>query len=341
MKTNAFRIYPLLFIPILGLIYYTTFFMMGKTSDSSHGFNWFVVCGITAQFGIIWIFAQVTLNSLMKRGWQMNLKLFILGVFTIVLVNSLLFFLIRSINVELYHPELSDFNSFNSFRLALTTLDGFLKGILVLSMLFSLNFFKRWKVEFTENERLKRNELELQNRALKSQLNPHFLFNNLNTLSGLIRKDPIIANDFLKEMSDMYRYILKTTDQEVVPLKDEVQFAENYTSLLKERFGKNFNYSIEIDDLDYVLPPISLHLLLENIVKHNRIDNEHPLTFTIKQEGNYLCVENEINLKATVESTKKGLHILAEQYKFLTDKTVVISQENNLFLVKLPLLKMI
>ena len=140
-------------------------------------------------------------------------------------------------------------------------------------------------------------------------------------------------------MADMYRYILKTTDTEVVPLKEEIQFAENYNSLLKQRFGKNINYSIEVVNMDYMLPPISLHLLLENIVKHNMIDDEHPMDFTIKQQDNYLLVENKIHLKSNVFSTKKGLYILAEQYKFLTEKPIEINQENNLFLVKLPLLK--
>lgn len=336
MNNNVFRIYPILFIPLLGLIYYTTFFMMSQTTDSSYGFQWPIVLGITVQFATLWILAQSSLNKLMKRGWQMNLKLFILGVLAIVLVNNCFYFLLKTIIVTVFRPELP---VYNHFVLGLTTVEGFLRGIIVMSMLFSLNFFKRWKVEFKENERLKRNELELQNRALRSQLNPHFLFNNLNTLSGLIMQDQLIANDFLKEMSDMYRYILKTTDQEVVPLKDEIQFAENYNNLLKKRFGKNFNYSIEIDDFDYVLPPISLHLLLENIVKHNRIDDEHPMAFTIKQNENYLCIENKISLKTNVDSTNKGLHILSEQYKFLTDKTVVVTQENNLFLVQLPLLK--
>jgi two-component system LytT family sensor kinase len=336
MKNSVFRIYPLLFIPLIGLIYYTTFFMMSKTVDSSYGFDWFVVGIITIQFGVIWLLSQLSLNALTKRGWQMNLKLFILGVLAIVLINNCLFFILRTVYISFYHPE---FPKFNLFMLSLSTLEGFLKGIILLSMLFSLNFFKRWKIEYKENERLKRNELELQNRALKSQLNPHFLFNNLNTLSGLIQQDQSIANDFLKEMSDMYRYILKTTDKEVVPLKDEVQFAKNYSRLLKKRFGKNFNYSIEINDLDYMLPPISLHLLLENIVKHNRVDDEHPMSFTIQQNEDYLSVENKINLKNNVDSTKKGLYILAEQYKFLTNKNVVISNENKLFLVKLPLLK--
>ncbi len=336
MKNSVFRIYPLLFIPLLGLIYYATFFMMSKTMDSDYGFDWFIVLIITIQFGIIWGLAQWSLNKLIKKGWQMDLKLFILGVLAIVLINNCLYFFLRTVYVSFYHPE---FPKFSIFILSLSTVEGFLKGILVLSMLFSLNFFKRWKVESQENERLKRNELELQNRALKSQLNPHFLFNNLNTLSGLIQEDPLVANEFLKEMSDMYRYILKTTDKEVVPLKDEIQFAENYNHLLKKRFGKNFNYSIEVSDLDYMLPPISLHLLLENIVKHNRIDDAHPMHFTIQQNEDYLSVENRINLKNNVDSTKKGLHILAEQYKFLSKRKIVISNENDQFLVQLPLLK--
>lgn len=336
MKNSVYKIYPLLFIPLLGLIYYTTFYLMNQTTDARFGYQWSVVLIITIQFGIIWLIAQISLNKLIKKGWQMNLKLFILGVLAIVLLNNVLYFILRTIYVSFYHPELP---LFDMFMLRLNTMEGFLKGILVLSMLFSLTFFKRWKIEFQENERLKRNQLELENRALKSQLNPHFLFNNLNTLSGLIQADQSIANDFLKEMSDMYRYILKSTDQELVPLSDEIQFAENYSYLIKKRFGKNFNYSIEINSLDYMLPPISLHLLLENMVKHNRIDDAHPMEFTIKQNEDWLFVENRINLKTEVDSTNKGLYILTEQYSFLTKRSIDISSENNTFLVKLPLLK--
>ncbi|MCC6701944.1 MAG: hypothetical protein IT221_10500 [Fluviicola sp.] len=94
-----------------------------------------------------------------------------------------------------------------------------------------------------------------------------------------------------------------------------------------------------INDYDYVLPPISLHLLLENIVKHNRIDEECPMHFTIQQQEGTLIVENTIHLKNNVDSTKKGLQLLTEQYAFLTNKPIEISNNNKLFTVKLPLLK--
>ncbi len=335
-KNNSFRIYPWVFIPLFGLIYYTTLFMITMGRDADYGFDWIAALIISTQFGVIWWLTQFSLNKLLKRGWRMNIQLFLFGVIAIVLLNDCIFFTLRTIYVSIRYPE---FSLFNWALLTIISLDGLLKGMIVLSILFSLQFFKRWRLENEENERLKRNELELQNRALKSQLNPHFLFNNLNTLSGLIRQDPVIANEFLKEMSDMYRYILKTTETEVVPLMDEVQFAESYTRLLKKRFGKNFNYSIEVNDFDYVIPPISLHLLLENIVKHNRIDAECPMHFTIKQQEGSLFVENTISLKNNVDSTKKGLQILTEQYTFLTNKTIEINEDTNLFSVKLPLLK--
>lgn len=335
-RNNSFHIYPWVLIPLLGLIYYTTIFLFTMMRDADYGFDWIGVLMISIQLGVIWRLSQFVLNKLLKRGWKMNFRLFIFGVIAIVLLNESLFLTLRTIYVTIRYPE---FSLFNWVLITVTLLDGLLKGIMVMSFLFSLHFFKRWRLETEENERLKRNELELQNRALKSQLNPHFLFNNLNTLSGLIRQDPVIANEFLKEMSDMYRYLLKTTDTEVVPLTDEIQFAESYTRLLKKRFGKNFNYSIEVTDFDYVIPPISLHLLLENIVKHNRIDEDCPMHFTIKQKNDALFVENTINLKNNVDSTKKGLQILTEQYTFLTNKTIEINEDNNVFSVKLPLLK--
>jgi sensor histidine kinase YesM len=310
--------------------------MISMTRDADYGFDWIGVLIFSIQFGVIWWLSQFALNKMLKRGWRMTIQLFLFGVIAIVLLNGCIFFPLRTIYVTIRYPE---FSLFNWVLLSVILLEGLLKGIMVMSFSFSLHFFKRWRLENEENERLKRNELELQNRALKSQLNPHFLFNNLNTLSGLIRQDPEIANEFLKEMSDMYRYILKTTETEVVPLVEEVQFAESYTRLLKKRFGKNFHYSIEVNDFDYVIPPISLHLLLENIVKHNRIDDEFPMHFTIKQQEDALVVENTINRKNNVDSTKKGLQLLTEQYTFLTNKTIEINDDNNLFSVKLPLLK--
>ena len=337
-KNSSFRIYPWVFIPLFGLIYYSTLFLFSMTNDAYYGFDWIGVLMISIQLGVVWWLSQFALNKLLKRGWKMNIRLFIFGVIAILLLSECLFLIMRTIYVTIRYPE---FPLFHWVMITVTLLDSLLKGIMVMSILFSLQFFKRWRLENEENERLKRNELELQNRALKSQLNPHFLFNNLNTLSGLIRQDPAIANEFLKEMSDMYRYILKTTETEVVPLIEEVQFAESYTRLLKKRFGKNFNYSIIVSDYDYVIPPISLHLLLENIVKHNRIDAECPMHFTIKQKDGFLLVENTISLKNNVDSTKKGLQILTEQYTFLTNKTIEINEDNKLFSVKLPLLKII
>lgn len=337
-KNNSFRIYPWVFIPLLGLIHYSTLFLFSMTNDAVYGFDWIGVLIISIQLGVVWWLSQFALNKLLKRGWKLNLRLFIVGVIATLLVSECIFLTFRTIYVTIRYPE---FSLFNWVLITVSLLDSLLKGIMVMSFLFSLHFFKQWRFENQENERLKRNELELQNRALKSQLNPHFLFNNLNTLSGLIRQDPAIANEFLKEMSEMYRYILKTTETEVVPLVEEVQFAESYTLLLKKRFGKNFHYSIEVNDFDFVIPPISLHLLLENIVKHNRIDDEFPMHFTIKQQEDALVVENTINRKNNVDSTKKGLQLLTEQYTFLTNKTIEIYEDNNIFSVKLPLLKII
>ena len=124
MKNNIFRIYPLLFIPLLGLIYYTTFFMMSQTTDASFGFQWPIVLGITIQFAILWVLAQVSLNKLIKNGWKININLFVLGVLAIVVVNNCLYFFLKAIVIAIYHPELS---VYNNFILGLNTLEGVFK----------------------------------------------------------------------------------------------------------------------------------------------------------------------------------------------------------------------
>lgn len=308
---------------------------MSQTTDAEYGYKWSIIILIAVQFAILWALAQFWIHKMLKRRKQLNLKLFIVGVLGIVIANNLIYFLVKGIAIKFFDPR---FEIINGFVLLLSTVEGFLKGILIISMLFSLHFFKRWRTENEENQRLKQNELELENRALKSQLNPHFLFNNLNTLSVLITQDQYIANEFLKEMSDMYRYILKTTDVEIVPLEDELKFAQNYGNLLKKRFGKDFNFNVEINNLNFVLPPISLHLLLENVVKHNRIDADYPMNLLIKQSGNTLICKNTVNLKNMVDSTEKGLKILADQYRYLSNKEINVQNENGLFIVTLPLL---
>jgi two-component system LytT family sensor kinase len=184
---------------------------------------------------------------------------------------------------------------------------------------------------------------EMELKTLQQNIEPHFLFNNLNVLSSLIESNPNKANDFLSRLAELYRYILQTQTLEVVPVKDELTFAENYIYLLRERFGDAYNFAWEVPENKLngqMIVPVALQALIENAVKHNAGSNEKPLPILIKLEEDSVSVKNEIRAKQlTFQSNQSGLQNLQTRYAFLTDKPVEISQAADFFTVKLPLIR--
>lgn len=177
---------------------------------------------------------------------------------------------------------------------------------------------------------------------LKQQLNPHFLFNSLTSLSALINLDQDLASNFLSKMSDMYRYILKNGDLETVPLKDELTFVDTYYQLQKTRFGEGLKLIINVDDAFsmHLIAPVTLQNMMENAIKHNIIDIDTPLIINIFTEGEYLIVQNNSQPKKNVEtSNKKGLEQLKTLYKYLTRKPVIIEDSDIYFIIKIPLIQ--
>ncbi len=179
---------------------------------------------------------------------------------------------------------------------------------------------------------------------LKSQIDPHFLFNNLNTIDSLIDSDPKAAKIYLNKLSTLYRYLISNKDFEVVPLEDELEFAKNYMYLIESRFGDAYLFEVknEIKDTnDFLIPPGALQTLLENIVKHNHGNSSSPIKTNINITEDSIIVSNNINAKKKfVDSTGIGLTNLKARYKLLTDSDIEI-QSNKNFIVKLPPLKQV
>ncbi len=186
-----------------------------------------------------------------------------------------------------------------------------------------------------------RSAMELK--ALQQSIEPHFLFNNLNVLSSLIESNPNKANDFLNKLAELYRYILQTQTLEVVPVKDELIFAENYIHLLQERFGDAYNFVWEVPENELngqMIVPVALQTLIENAVKHNAGSYEKPLQIVVKLNEDFVTIENERREKPQMRPTHKtGLQNLKTRYAFLTHKPVEIEQNAQIFKVKLPLIR--
>lgn len=194
-----------------------------------------------------------------------------------------------------------------------------------------------------ENERLQQQNLQKELSALKNQLNPHFLFNSLNTLNSLIRENSE-ATMFVNKLSHMYRYILQSSDRDLVCLKEELKFLESYSFLIKTRFRQQcfaIDMDISPEHLQMEIPPMALQLLVENAVKHNEMSKNCPLQLKIYSEGNSLVVQNRYHPRTTeVDSTGNGLLNLDKRYFLLRKEKITIQQNENLFTVKLPLIPM-
>ncbi len=190
-----------------------------------------------------------------------------------------------------------------------------------------------------ENEHLKQQSLRNELTALKNQIDPHFLFNSLNSLTSLIR-DNEKATLFVKKLSYMYRYILQSSDSNLVSVREELKFLESYTYLIQTRYRDRFSIDVQIEEglLEEKLPPLALQLLVENAVKHNEISESNPLRVKIYSKEGSIYVENQIRPRTTLaEGTGNGLLNLKKRYLLLRKQELTVNTENNIFNVELPL----
>ena len=214
-------------------------------------------------------------------------------------------------------------------------------SIIVTGSCYLMYLNRKSRRMLVENQMLRTANLVNQYESLKSQLNPHMLFNSLNTLNSLIRETPEKAQDYLQELSKVLRYSLQESDSHRVTLEEEMNFVRSYIYLLQMRFEDNLVFDIDVapETLSKTLPPVSVQLLVENAVKHNEISNRHPLHIRIWTEGDNLIVSNPIQPKMTATSgTHIGLSNLSKRYQFLFNKEIVVKEENNHFIVILPLI---
>ncbi len=221
-----------------------------------------------------------------------------------------------------------------------------LKYVLIISstialVLHTIGFFTNWKESKIEAEKLRAEMMTYKYEALRSQINPHFLFNSFNVLSELVYEDQGLAVKFIRQLSDIYRYVLDSKDRELVPLREEVDFIRKFGFLLQTRFDNNLKIDIQIEQTsDELIVPMSLQLLLENAVKHNEVSRQFPLLVEIHRYGDFIQVKNTLKRKTNRESrTKTGLQNLIKRYKFLTEREVSLEETNDTFIVEVPILK--
>jgi two-component system, LytTR family, sensor kinase len=231
---------------------------------------------------------------------------------------------------------------FNEKRYSYTIIIGIVLNVFITLLHEGVAGFENWKATMVETEQLKKEYMQSQLLGLKSQVNPHFLFNSLNSLSSLISEDQEEAERFLDEMSKVYRYLLRNSDDQLVTLDTELQFVKSYFYLLKSRYsdGIHMQFDVTDDDLRMTLPPLTLQMLVEAAYNQNTVNKERPLTIEIRSLNNgWLRVSNNIEKKVVEDPADlSGLENVANKFRLLCQKQIITSKTSDLNIVELPLI---
>lgn len=300
-------------------------------------FMWIFTVVILLWYGNKWIFDALNsrISWLSHPSKRFFIQLLISCVYSLLCINGSYY--LFKVQTTLTPPDLSQFVVLNVY--------GLLFLIPVLLVNFSVYFMQQWKLAHVQSNKLQEENLRTQLNSLRMQLDPHFLFNNLNVLSSLIEKDPRTAQHFLDRFADVYRYVLEFNKEELVSLSEELGFVDAYVYLLRKRFDEQLKIDIDIPDSvanSYFIPPLSVQMLIENALKHNKLSTENPLHIEVFiEDERWLTVRNSYSprLEASVKRGKMGLENIRKRYAYLSALNLKIHQDHSFFVVSLPLLE--
>ena len=277
---------------------------------------------------------------LKKYSWQKDAKTLLwLGIAGSVVLSTLAFFVARVLHIVIILDY--SFTQFLEMETVLNYVVAVFIALIVTLAFHAFYFYKALKDTELSTQQNLTETAKAKHEALKNQLDPHFLFNSLNVLSSLIEENQTRAVQFTNGLSKIYRYVLDQRQVDLVEVASEIEFAKTYINLLKMRFEDSITCQIEVKNQGLKIVPLSLQLLLENAIKHNKISELKPLHIKIYNENNkFLIVENNLNLKTNIkQSTGIGLDNIKFRYETLSDRNIEINKTETVFQVKLPLIK--
>lgn len=323
---------PLVVILINSLLFGRHYFTESRTFFLSG----IIVLVVMTATWLCFTWIAVTVRNRFPSGKQLMKRLAI----TIFLIGT-----IQAVVMTLFFRGYSHFGLFgyelNETRYYLTLAIGFLVNILVTMLHEGFDSFERWKTTLTETEKLKTAYTQSQLLGLKSQVNPHFLFNSLNSLSSLISEDAERAETFLNELTKVYRYLLRSQDEKMVTLETEIQFIRSYYYLLKARYGERVELEITADPALYnrFVSPLLLQTVFEYSFNNNILLKDNPLRFEIGTGGEWLLIKNNVQEKQnSLPVSTDGMTNLIEKYKLLCPEKVEINSNYHFFQVRIPLI---
>ena len=296
------------------------------------------VIGILLQFALGWIFLGISLFYHSNFYLKSKKRIHFFGL-------SLILFSVLTISDILLSLALENSTAFEFPRRAPIVPETIIQNV-ILSIVSIAVVYQDFQSKKNEEDRLRiiklENEnLQLQLNSLQQQLNPHFFFNSLNTLSELIYTDVEKSEAYINELSQVFRYILDMQRKPLVDLAKELKFIQSYFFLLKIRYDDKLNLHCDIEQSEpYKIPSLSLLVLFENVIKHNAITAEKPMNISMEIEGTYLIVKNNKNrLHLKPHSFGIGLENLSNRCLLLTDQNCIIEDGVHYFTVKTPLIK--
>ncbi|MEO5996698.1 MAG: histidine kinase [Chitinophagaceae bacterium] len=302
--------------------------------------NWYDVMGIMIIITlVVWEANRLILSLLQRYSSKWPTARFLVVFFLLGMTASSLLTLAIS-----YAG--ADWLQLTGIKMRMGTKLAFTYGTRINLFLHIINgifiFNRQYKTKQLEAEEMKRINAQAQLQAIKNQVNPHFLFNNLNVLSGMVIRDNPEANTFIEEFSKVYRHILNSQDKELIPLATELEFIKPYIFLLEKRFPESISVRIDINVNYYqwLIVPASLQMLMENSIKHNILSAARPLQLTITVKNNAkIIVSNNLQLKPQIEeSTQLGLKNIAQRYELIAGEHIEIHKNDSSFTVALPLI---
>lgn len=336
------RLVTIILVPFAALI--IPFVFMGMRLDKPPYFTTTVYLSVLIITAVIWLGNRQILiwarnrypdfADVKRRLWIQSLTML---VYTIV-ANNLLGYILDVCGLKHHNYE-----EFDEVTVMINSnVAAIFCSLTVVAIYESIYFMNELRKSVEEKEMLKRESLNAELNALKTQVNPHFLFNNLNTLVSVIPEDPKLAVDFVKQLSKLYRHILEVKDEQSILLKDELDVMKAYAFLLQTRFGSNLDVVINVPEekLNKKVVPLSLQILMENAIKHNIVSSDKPLKIEVTAMNGKLMVSNNLQKKNQLnESTGIGLDNIRNRYKLLGNGQVEVKESGSDFIVSIPLIE--
>jgi hypothetical protein len=335
METNFFKRYLIILIPVVGLLIVGLFLLSYGNDPAREPVPVLIVHGLLMTAGL-WLGCMTIVSWLWRKfPWEQAPWKHLLLEVTLILGYTVLF----SGSVYLLEVRFLDFKK--PENLGMEILLTILITLFITSIHESIFFYMQWKYNFSKSVRLERDNIEARYETLRAQINPHFLFNSLNSLS-VIAGDNSEAVEYIQDLSELLRYSFRSGEKELVVLRDETDILRRYANLQQKRFGSNLSIIIDVPEkcMELTLPPLVLQMLVENCIKHNVISADKPLNIEVRADSESITVSNNLQRKQDGKSTGTGLYNIRGRYRFLTSRELVIRDDSNIFSVTLPLLRL-